>query len=161
MNHKYVLLTNSTGLSACSAKLRTFLFCSAPVFFPLSASISCNSTFSNAGTTTVTSGPVLCHETALGLASNQSAHCLRVWGFYTWFHFSFSGASEGARQASLIIRTDPSLILCFANKALLSYKRKIKKKNTIKFRLNFYWNSIFTAAFYLFLFRVSAHRPPL
>lgn len=47
---------------------KTILYCS-----------SFSSLFYNAGTTTVTSGPGLCHEAAPGLAENQSADCLRVW----------------------------------------------------------------------------------
>lgn len=65
--HKHVLKKKKKNCTAFVASFEhsSFLLCSS--FFPpfplFKASISCNSTFSNAGTTTVTSGPVLCHET--------------------------------------------------------------------------------------------------
>lgn len=118
-----------------------------PFLFPfLKASISCNSAFpffflffffSNAGTTTVTSGPAFCHETALGLAENQSADCLHVCGFYHsavslqglrgQLHTTQSAACDAARAAGtdLSLTLHSALLLLFLHTLIYSSYVKI------------------------------------
>lgn len=73
--------------------------------------------FYNAGTTTVTSGPGLCHETALGLAENKSADCLRVWLLPLGSLCAGPDGTENTRDTAQHIRADLSLtlhsVLCF------------------------------------------------
>lgn len=83
-----------------------------PLSFPLSKrSISCDTVFfffSKPGTTTVTSGPALCHETAQGLASKQRASCLHVpmcVAFTTRLSLSLPAAPEMHLSLTLCLST--------------------------------------------------------
>lgn len=80
--------------------------------------------FSKPGTTTVTSGPALCHETAQGLASKQRARCLHVpmcVVFTTRLSLSLPAAPE----------THLSLTLCLSTK-LLPFKIMKRKRFLLK-----------------------------
>ncbi|KAG7230430.1 hypothetical protein INR49_024539 [Caranx melampygus] len=57
--------------------------------------------------TTVTSGPALCHETALGLAKNQSAHCLHTL-------FTQKASVSGAQQKYIFLK-DPWHLLALGD----------------------------------------------